>query len=148
VSNTSADIMANVLTEKRAELVGALERAQEEVARIVADIHVVDAALKMFAPHIEVETIAPKALPPLAPAARGEITMLALTILRETGKPMSTQDLNFRIMEARNLNTNDPVLVNMMRVRLHSSLRNHRSHKRVRSAKSADGKSSLWEIVR
>ena len=52
------------------------------------------------------------------------------------------------VMEARNLNTNDKHLTNVMRERVHSILRNHRAHKRVRSIKSHDRKYSLWEIVR
>ena len=147
MGNTSLDVTINLLTEKRAELMGALERTQAELARIMADINVVDAALRMFAPHIHVETISPKVMAPVYQAGRGEITMLALNILRLSPTPISTQDLNIQIMEARNLNTNDSVLVNVMRERLHSSLRNQRKHGRIRSTKNADGKFSLWEIA-
>jgi hypothetical protein len=148
MSNTSKDILVAELIRKRAELTGALERNQAEHAKIIADIGTVDSALFMFAPEIRVDKILPKQLPALHLAGRGEITLMALNILREATKPVSTQDLNLRVMEARNLNTNDPKLVNTMRERLHSCLRNHRSQKRVRSIKSADGKYSLWEIAR
>lgn len=148
MGNTSDDILVNRLTEKRAELLGALERAQSEVARLIADLGTVDSALYMFAPHVKVDKITPKNLAPVFPAGRGELTMMALNVLRTETAPISTQDLNIKVMEARNLNTNDSVLVNTMRERLHSSLRNHRAHKRVRSIKSADGKFSLWEVAR
>lgn len=148
MSNTTQDILVNALMAKRAELGGALERNQAEQAKIIADIGTVDSALFMFAPHVTVDSIAPKQLPPIFPAGRGEMTLLALDILRKAAAPISTQDLNLQIMKARNLNTNNAELVNTMRERLHSSLRNHRRHKRVRSIKSADGKYSLWEIVR
>lgn len=148
MSNTSKDILINELVRKRAELTGALERNQSQHAKIIADIGTVDSALFMFAPDVKVDKIAPKQLPPLHPAGRGEMTMLALAILRDASKPISTQDLNRMVMEARNLNTNDAALVDMMRERIHSVMRNHRAHKRVRSVKSSDGKYSLWEIVR
>lgn len=148
MGNTSKEILISELVRKRAELTGALERNQAEHAKIIADIGTVDSALFMFAPEIRVDKIAPKQLPAIHLAGRGEMTLMALNILREAHEPMSTQDLNIKVMEARNLNTNDHKLVNTMRERLHSCLRNHRAHKRVRSIKSADGKFSLWEIVR
>jgi hypothetical protein len=148
MSNTTKDILVSALTKKRAELAGQLERQQADMAKTIADLGTVDSALFMFAPEIKVEKIAPKQLPPMHPAGRGEMTHLALSILREAQEPISTQDLNRMVMEARNLNTNDKKLTNVMRERLHSILRNHRAHKRVRSIKSADSKYSLWEIVK
>jgi len=136
------------LIAKRAELAGAFERNQADHANIIADIGTVDSALFMFAPEVRVDKIAAKQLPAMHLAGRGEMTLMALNVLREAREPMSTQDLNIKVMEARNLNTNDPKLVNVMRERLHSCLRNHRAHKRVRSIKSTDGKYSLWEIAR
>jgi hypothetical protein len=147
MSNTSKDILINELVRKRAELAGALERNQIEQAKIIADLGTVDSALFMFAPDVKVEKIAPKQLAPLHPAARGEMTLLALNVLRDAKAPVSTIDLTRKVMEARNLNTNDAALFDMMRERVHSVMRNHRAHKRVRSLKSADGKFSLWEIM-
>lgn len=148
MSNTSREILVNELIRKRAELTGALERNQADHAKILADLGTVDSALFMFAPDVQVDKITPKQLPPIHPAGRGEMTMLALSVLRDAKAPISTMDLNRKVMEARNLNVNDTKLFDMMRERLHSVMRNHRAHKRVRSVKSSDGKYSLWEIVR
>ncbi|MGA3305260.1 MAG: hypothetical protein ABSC26_04535 [Stellaceae bacterium] len=148
MSNTSKEILITMLMKKRAELAGQLERQQADMAKTIADLGTVDSALFMFAPEIKVEKIAPKQLPPMHPAGRGEMTHLALSILREAREPISTQDLNRMVMEARNLNTNDKKLTSVMRERLHSILRNHRAHKRVRSIKDAARKCSMWEIVR
>jgi hypothetical protein len=148
MSNTSKEILVSTLMKKRAELAGQLERQQADMAKTIADLGTVDSALFMFAPEIQVEKIAPKQLPPMHPAGRGEMTHLALSILREAKEPISTQDLNRMVMEARNLNTNDKKLTNIMRERLHSILRNHRTHKRVRSIRDAVRKCSAWEIVR
>lgn len=148
MSNTSIDILINELIRKRAELAGALERNQAQQAKIIADLGTVDSALFMFAPHVKVDKITPKQLAPLHPAGRGEMTLLALNVLREAKAPVSTIDLTRKVMEARNLNTNDAALFDMMRERVHSVMRNHRAHRRVRSVKSDDEKYSLWEIVR
>jgi hypothetical protein len=147
MSNTSNDIVVNALIRKRAELSGLIERHQCELSKLLSDIGTIDSALHMFAPHIKVANIVPKTLPPRHPAARGEITMLALNILREAKEPIRTEELNRLLMEARNLNTADKELTKMMLQRLHSSLRNHRHHGRVRSIKSHDKKYSLWEIA-
>lgn len=148
MGNTSTEILINALTAKRAELASALERNQAEQAKIIADLGTVDSALLMFAPHIKVDAIAPKQLPPVFAAERGEISLLAFDILRNAAAPMSVKDLNLQIMIARNLNTNNAKLVSMMRERLQATLRNKRRQKQVRSIKSANGEYLLWEIVR
>src|SRR4051812_48007636 len=104
MGNTSRDILVAELTKRRAELTGALERNQAENAKIIADIGTVDSALFMFAPEVRVDQIAPKHLPAMHLAGRGEMTLMALSILREATKPMSTQDLNVAVMHERNLN--------------------------------------------
>lgn len=147
MSNTSEDIVANVLMKKRAELLAQIEHHQNELGRLLADIDTVDASIRIFAPHIVVETIAPKMLPPRHAAARGEITMLVLSILRDAPDPIRTEEINRLVMEARNLNTADKELTKMMLQRIHSCLRNHRKHGRVRSVKNAEENCSMWEVV-
>lgn len=83
MSNTSEDIVANVLMKKRAELLSRIEHHQNESTKLLADIRTLDPSIRMFSPHIVVETIAPKMLPPRHAAARGEITTLVLSILRD-----------------------------------------------------------------
>lgn len=148
VSNTSKDILVNALKEKRADLMGALERNEAERVKIIADLGTVDSALFMFAPEIRVDKIAAKHLPPAHLSGRGEMTRILFNILRDAREPISTMVLNRMIMEARNLNTADVALVEKMRGRTHSCLRNHRAHGRIRSVKSADGRESLWEVAR
>ena len=137
-----------VLTDKRGELLGALERIQVEQAKVFADLGTLDAAILMLDPDFKLEAVLPRHLPAIHHAGKGEMTILAFNILRDAKEPMSTQELNLKIMEARNINVNDPNMISMMQSRLHSSLRNHRGKGRLRSIKSEDGKYSLWELVR
>lgn len=136
------------LIAKRAELAGIIDRHQAELINLLSDLSAIDTALRIFDPKIELSEITMKALPPREPAARGQITALALTILRQSNKPVRTEELNERIMAQRGLSPADRPLARMMLSRLHSCLRNHRNHGRVRSVKGPGGKCSLWEVVR
>ena len=147
MSNTSKDILVAELIRKRAELTGALQRNQTELAKIMGEIGTIDSALFMFAPEVRVDKIVGKELPAMHLAGRGEMTLIVLDILRQAHEGIQTDALNLMVMKARNLNVNDPKLVRMMYQRLHSCLRNHRNQKRVRSRKGPDGKATLWEIA-
>jgi len=148
MGNTSREMLISELVRKREELTGALQRNQTEHAKIMADIGTVDSALFMFAPEIRVDKIIGKQLPAMHLAGRGEMTLIVLDILRTAREGIATDALNLQVMKARNLNVNDPKLVRTMYQRLHSCLRNHRSQKRVKSSRSQDGKTTLWEIAR
>ena len=144
---SNMETAVRVLMDKRGELLGQLERIQSEQSRVFADLGTIDATIMMLDPTAQLTEVLPKHLPPLHQAAKGEVIIIAFNILREAKEPISTQELNLKIMEARNINTHDPNLVAIMRERLHSALRNHRNKGRLRSIKSQDGKYSLWEIV-
>lgn len=51
-------------------------------------IGTVDSALFMFAPEIRIDKIAPKSLPALHLAGRGEMTLMALSLLRDAKEPI------------------------------------------------------------
>lgn len=138
----------NALVRKRSELAGRIQEHQEALARLLSDVNTIDASILMFAPGYVLETICPKPMPAAYPAMRGEITALCLGILRDAGEPMRTEEINRLLMIARGLSPADKVLYRMMLQRVHSCLRNHRKHGRVKSTKSEDGKFSRWEIVR
>jgi hypothetical protein len=134
------------LVKKRAELAGLIQQHQDTLAKLLADVNTIDAAILMFAPGYVLETISPKQMPAPHAAMRGEITSLVLGILRDAGEPVPTEEITRRVMVARGLSPADKTLFKVMLQRVHSCLRNHRKHRRVRSTKSVDRKYSQWEV--
>lgn len=137
----------NGLVRKRAELAGQINALQGQLVGLLSDLSAIDSAIRIFDPTIELEEIVMKPVPPRNGAARGQMTLLALNILREAGKPLSTEEISERIMAARGLSTADKPLVRMMLQRVHSCLRAHRKRGRVRSRKGPGGKFSVWELA-
>lgn len=134
------------LVRKRAELAGQINALQGQLVGLLSGLSAIDSAIRIFDPTIELEEIVMKPLPPRNGAARGQMTILALNILRDAGKPLATEEINLRLMTARGLSTADKPLVRMMLQRCHSCLRAHRKRGRVRSKKGPGGKFSLWQI--
>jgi hypothetical protein len=136
------------LLKKRAELAGRIDRHQSELVAMLSDLSAIDSALRIFDPEIDLAEITMKPMPPRHGAARGQMTLLALNVLREANEPLRTEEINRRIMIARGLSTADKPLARMMLERLHSCLRHHRKHGRVRSVRGPGNKFSLWEAIR
>lgn len=134
------------LLRKRTEIARDIDQRQVELVNMLSDLNALDCAIRLFDPDIDLPEVVMKPLPPRNGAARGQMTMLALTILREATEPMRTEDINDLLMTRRGLSVADKPLRRMMLARLHSCLRNHRKLGRVRSVKCE--KWSVWEAVR
>jgi hypothetical protein len=134
------------LVKKRAELAGLIQQHQDTLAKLLADVNTIDAAILMFAPGYVLETISPKQMPAPHAAMRGEITSLVLSVLRDAGEPVATEEITRRVMTARGLSPADKTLFKLMLQRIHSCLRNHRKHQRVRSIKDERRKCSMWQV--
>lgn len=135
------------LIRKRAEIAGQLEAAQATVRQFIIDLDNVDATIRLFDPDIDLEEIRPKPLPPRHMAFKGEISRALLSILRETGEPLTTKDLALRVMAERSLNVADPRLVRTVQKRVGASLRHLRARGLVRSDRRK-GSNLGWTVGR
>ena len=95
---SNMETAVRVLMDKRGELLGQLERIQSEQSRVFADLGTIDATIMMLDPTAQLTEVLPKHLPPLHQAAKGEVIIIAFNILREAKEPISTQELNLKIM--------------------------------------------------
>ena len=89
----------SVLKEKRARLAGELARVHLRVIALKADLAAVDRCLKVFGSDIDPTTIEPKTTFGKSGLPKGAGARMALEILRETGQPMSSQELAACILQ-------------------------------------------------
>jgi len=98
------------LKTKRARIAGEIIQAQEIVAQRTRELLAIDAVLRMFTPDSNPDMIAP-----IRPAPRGaffrygELSRLAINILRQVGKPVTLNAIVGLAMQGKGL-ADDPHL--------------------------------------
>ncbi len=134
------------LIRKRAEIAGRLEVAQMQVRQLIIDVDNLDAVLRQFRLDIDLEEIKTKPVPPRHTAFHGQNARIGLNTLRETGMPLTTNDVTIRVMQARELNVADPRLKWTVAKRIGACLRNLRTRGQVASC-GGSGQNLLWKVT-
>lgn len=142
------DYVITGLVKRRAELAGEIERTHQHLRKIVADIEALDATILQFDPTYQVEAIKPRAFrPPKDWAKRGEMTRIALSILRQASEPLTTRDIALQLLVERALDSSDIRLLRLMTKRVGLALRYQRDKGIVKS-EQGPGQYQVWEIAR
>ncbi len=142
------DYVLHGLVKRRAELAGEIERTHQHLRKIVADIEALDATILQFDPTYQIEAIKPRAFrPPKDWAKRGEMTRIALSILRQASEPLTTRDIALQLLIERALDSSDVRLLRLMTKRVGLALRYQRD-KRVVKSEQGPGQYQVWEITR
>ena len=80
------------LVSKRSELVSMLEHYAQEVDRLDAEVRLLDATIKLFAPEMDLRSLPPKRFVETNRIFRqGESYRVMLEVLREAGGTLNTQ---------------------------------------------------------
>lgn len=107
--------VVSALRDKRAEISGVIEDMERRIAQHRADLVHVDAVLRLYAPDLEPESIAPKAVRKRNDWFRpGELSRMVLDILRIAPEPLSTRDIAGQVMERRCLDAGDERTVKLV----------------------------------
>jgi hypothetical protein len=142
------DYVLTGLAKRRAELTGRIEKAHEDLRRMLADLEALDATILQFDPSFQVEAIRPKAFrPPKDWSRRGQIARVVLSILRQAAEPMTSADIALELLVSRALDKHDRTLLRLMGKRVGVALRTQREKGAVRST-PGPGQFVPWEIVR
>lgn len=136
----------SALRDKRGELAGQIDALQDQLRQAMIDLDHVDSTLRLFDPHIELDEIRPKPLPPRHHAFKGQVTRSILAMLRTEGA-MDAKAITIRLMAERDLNPNDKTLQKAMTKRIGAALRNLRDRTLVQSQQGAGGL-LVWSIPR
>lgn len=138
--------VVSALVKKRAELAGDIENTHARLRQMVNDLEKLDATLLLFDPSIPIESIKPKAFrPPQDWANRGEMTRIALSILRQATEPLTTRDIALQMLVERALPPEDKRLLALMSKRVGVALRRQRENGIVK-AEQGPGQYVLWEL--
>ena len=140
--------VVTALIAKRAEIAGQIENLQGQVRRLTVDLDHIEESIRIFAPDIDVAAIAPRPVPPMHHAFRGEISRILLEALRTAVGPLSTNQLTERVMRERALDLNDARLCRTMGQRVGASLNHWKRERGVIQSMPGPGQVLLWELVR
>jgi uncharacterized protein YigA (DUF484 family) len=89
----------SALTAKRSELSGLLAHHKKEITRLNDEVKTVDAVIKLFEPDYCTQAIKPKRYQKKnAFFKHGEAHRMILEVLRESDKPLSTNDIAKAVM--------------------------------------------------
>jgi hypothetical protein len=133
------------LMAKRAELAGKIEAIQKEMRQLVLSIDHIDAAIRLFDPNVDLETIRAK-LPPRHQAFKGEVSRLVLNALRKADKPLPVSELTLHVLAGRGLSADDKPFVRVLTKRVGACVRNLRRKGLVQLTRSV-GQAGLWGLV-
>lgn len=115
--------VVSALRDKRAELSGLIADLEKRVAQHRADLLHVDAVLHLFAPELEVVSIAPKAVRRRNEWFRpGELSRTVLDVLREAPAPLPVREIAVEVMARRGLDAGDGRTLMLLRKLVQNAL--------------------------
>jgi hypothetical protein len=142
------DYLIQGLVKRRAILAGDMKKAQNALSQMARDMEALDAAIRVIAPDMEIEAIAPKfTKPPADWSKRGEMSRVVLRLLRVATKPLTARELAGMMIVERGLAAT-PKMLNLMTRRVSTCLRDRREQGMVHNPDTRVGLWLEWEIVR
>lgn len=137
------------LVAKRSELSGQIEHYMQEIKRMDADLHHLDAAIKLFDPEYDLRTIRVRQHRKRnIYFKQGECARLALDVLREAGSAMSTEAVALAVLRKKGLDVADKDVVAFFKKAAITALRHQANRELVKNTGVApDGLTLLWKLV-
>jgi hypothetical protein len=88
------------LVDKRARIDGEIKMRRYQITKLEMELAHIDAVIRMFRPNYDVTKIATKRTFGKSPAGtrKGDGTRMALTVLREAGEPLTTNEIAIRVL--------------------------------------------------
>lgn len=140
--------LLNGLVEKRAEIAGRIEANQQELRKLIVELDVVEATIRIFDPAIDMMAIHPRPVPPRHAAFKGEVVRVVFNALRDAKQPLTSRDIAKILMRERGLNVDDKDVVVMMTKRVGACLKTQKNKGYVRSLNLESSTLFGWELIR
>lgn len=144
------DLTLSGLIRRRSVLISEINGARDQLNEMLANLDVLDRAIRVFDPDIDFDDLPERRVPPAHVAFRGELARFVVDFLRKSRKPVTSREIGFAVMEARRLNTADARLHAMISNRAAAALLRLR-HKGVVASERADnakGGLQRWWLVK
>ncbi|PZO50455.1 MAG: hypothetical protein DCF16_12955 [Alphaproteobacteria bacterium] len=152
---TTGEHTINGLVRKRSELMGRIEHHAAHWQQAVKDMDAIDAAIRIMAPEVELDGIAPKPVPPVHAAYKGEVARLVADCFRlNPSEPLSTVFITDYVMRQRGLDSADRNLRNLLLKRVSACLGTWRRKGRVTgerppgAPRTGEGSFCEWRLTR
>lgn len=139
--------MISGLVKRRATLSGEITKTQEQLKKMLTNLDILDAAIRMFDADYPINGIKPKSPRPQSDwENRGEMIRLIFSILRQAAEPLSARDIALQLMTHKQMDASCTKAVILMRRRVGCALRKKRRSGHLRSHQKT-GYPILWEVV-
>lgn len=133
------------LTAKRAEVSGIIADLEKRIAQHRADLVHIDAVLRLYAPEVEPESIAPKAVRKRNDWFKpGELSRMVLNILRVASAPMTGREIAVQVMQRRGLDAGDARTAHLVGKLVHNVCTRHAADLVERAG---DGRVAAWRVA-
>lgn len=137
------------LVAKRSELVGQIEKLQDEIAGIRALMDCIDGSIKIFDPEYDLRNIKGKRTNTRNQHFKhGEFQRLTLNIMRTSGSPITSRDIVNEMISRKGFDSTPEMVQKLQRLIL-GTLHNLEKRGIVKSAKNEDGSRSqikFWVV--
>jgi hypothetical protein len=140
--------VVSALKEKRITLASHIESLQGQIRQACIDLDHVEASLRLFDPDVDLAKLSPRKAAPVIADNHGEAGRVILNTLRESMRPLTTAQVNDAVMKARNLDTNDKALCNLMMKRTFANLKHWQRKRGLVRSMPGPGQQFLWELMR
>lgn len=141
------DLTVQGLIRKRADLAGQVEAMNAQLSAIMAQLHALDTAIRVFKPEIDLEDLPSRIVPAPFSGFRGEIQRFLLDELRKANAPQTTFDLADKIMDRRGLDRSDKIATNLIRKRTGYALAKLRKAGKVTSERAHKSAPLDWRLL-
>lgn len=137
------------LVAKRSELSGLIEHYMHEIKRMDVDLHHLDAAIKMFDPEFDLQSIRVKQHRKKNKYFKqGESARLVLDVLRENGGVMSTEAMALGMLKKKKLDMMDKGVLVFFKKTAITALRYQAANGLVKNTgRAPNGITLLWALV-
>lgn len=133
------------LTAKRAEVSGIIADLEKRIAQHRADLVHIDAVLRLYAPEVKPESIAPKAVRKRNDWFKpGELSRMVLDILRVAPAPMTGREIAAEVMQRRGLDAGDARTAHLVGKLVHNAVTRQAADL---VEKVMDGKVAAWRVA-
>jgi hypothetical protein len=140
--------VVSALKAKRVEIASQIEDYREKMRLAVIALDHVEASLRLFDPDIDMGALSPRKVAQVLYDTKGDTGRVILETLRESMRPLTTEQVCLAVMKARGLDIDDKALCRLMMRRTNANLKHWAKKRGLIRSMPGPGQQLLWETAR